>query len=275
MKNIEAGLGDVLLRYPELINGPAPQDEAFLKTLPDYFIAVHPFASTPNKAFPNPDVLFDWLRRDGVPFVVLGNEPLYLAPYAIRVPGRLPLSFEVLRRARKFVGTLSSFNCAAQLMMKPSHEVRQHQLPHDQTTRRPAHPHRAITGRHETGLCERDRYHRPGATRLRQGSCGAPRPGMRRCDGDAMTVTQTPSSVHDKAIAALNEQREHAVRPIPIEQRKVYIGRNGYIDARTPTTKRAAIKDGLDYFFTGRLCKRGHLALRHVANGRCIQCKSK
>lgn len=84
-----------------------------------------------------------------------------------------------------------------------------------------------------------------------------------------MTVTQTPSSVHDKAIAALNEQREHAVRPIPIEQRKVYI------DARTPTTKRAAIKDGLDYFFTGRLCKRGHLALRHVANGRCIQCKSK
>ena len=90
-----------------------------------------------------------------------------------------------------------------------------------------------------------------------------------------MTVTQTPSSVHDKVIAALNEQREHAVRPIPIEQRKVYIGRNGYIDARTPTTKRAAIKDDLDYFFTGRLCKRGHLALRHVANGRCIQCKSK
>ena len=123
MKNIEAGLGDVLLRYPELINGPAPQDEAFLKTLPDYFIAVHPFTSTPNKAFPNPDVLFDWLRRDGVPFVVLGNEPLYLAPCAIRVPGRLPLSFEVLRRARKFVGTLSSFNCAAQLMMKPSYVI--------------------------------------------------------------------------------------------------------------------------------------------------------
>jgi hypothetical protein len=90
-----------------------------------------------------------------------------------------------------------------------------------------------------------------------------------------MTVTQTPSSVHDKAIAALNEQREHAVRPIPIEQRKVYTRTRTQRLHRWPTTKRAAIKDGLDYFFTGRLCKRGHLALRHVANGRCIQCKSK
>lgn len=122
MKNIEAGLGDVLLRYPELINGPAPQDEAFLKSLPKDFVAVHPFASSPNKSLPYPGVLFDWLHRDGVPFVVLGDEPV-ITHYAPRVPGRLHLSFEVLRRARKFVGALSSFNCAAQLMMKPSYVI--------------------------------------------------------------------------------------------------------------------------------------------------------
>lgn len=39
-----------------------------------------------------------------------------------------------------------------------------------------------------------------------------------------------------------------------------------------PDNKQTARSMGAKYYYTGRPCKRGHLALRRTQNGDCVQC---
>lgn len=119
MNNIVAGMGDVLLRYPELIEELTWDDRLVLGHLPAKFVAVHPFASTPNKALPDPYKLCWMLCQEGIPFVILGNEQPADLRHFSRVPGeKFMLHLAVLRFADKFIGSLSCFNVAAHLLNK-------------------------------------------------------------------------------------------------------------------------------------------------------------
>jgi len=57
--------------------------------------------------------LLEGLLHAGVHFVKVGNE-------ADDLPTSLRLHIDVVKRASKFIGTLSMFNCVAQLMEIPS-----------------------------------------------------------------------------------------------------------------------------------------------------------
>jgi hypothetical protein len=98
----------MLLKYPELIDD---YDPSLLPAQP--YVAVHLGASTPNKIPPNPSVLTRGLLLAGVHFVLVGNEARDLPPI-------LRLHIDVVKRARKFIGTLSVFNCVAQIKKIPS-----------------------------------------------------------------------------------------------------------------------------------------------------------
>ncbi len=102
------GRGDVLLKYPELIDD---YDPALLPPQP--YVAVHLHASHPNKQPPTPNLLRNRLIAAGVPYVEVGDEAQELPPI-------LRLHIDVVKRARKFIGTLSVFNVVAQIMEIPS-----------------------------------------------------------------------------------------------------------------------------------------------------------
>lgn len=113
MNNIVAGIGDVLLRYPELIESLSQDDGVMLWNLKGR-VAVHLDASAPEKCPPNPAMLISKLRSAGVPYVIVGGSPW------AEIPQKLRLHIEIVRRAHKFIGVLSCFNVVAQLAKVPS-----------------------------------------------------------------------------------------------------------------------------------------------------------
>ena len=102
------GRGDVLLKYPELLDD---YDPALLPPQP--YVAVHLHASHPNKQPPTPNLLRNRLIAAGVQYVEVGDEAQELPPI-------LRLHIDVVKRARKFIGTLSVFNVVAQIERVPS-----------------------------------------------------------------------------------------------------------------------------------------------------------
>lgn len=113
MNNMEAGIGDVLLRYPALIEDLTDVERVTLDTMPEPYIAVHLGASQAHKIPPDPKLLMSKLVLSGVPFVTVGHDSEGPAP-------KLRMHIEVVKRAAGFLGTLSCFNCVAQLAKVPS-----------------------------------------------------------------------------------------------------------------------------------------------------------
>lgn len=113
MNNIVAGIGDVLLRYPALIEPLTHQDQVHLCVAKEK-VVVHLDASAPEKCPPNPAMLISKLRAAGIPYVVVGGSPW------CEIPQKLRLHIELVRQARKFIGPLSCFNVVAQLAKVPS-----------------------------------------------------------------------------------------------------------------------------------------------------------
>jgi len=101
------------------------------------YIAVHMAAAQSNRVPPNPEKLLAGLATIGRPTVLLGVETnddglsvsgnrvegirskLAGTPH-ILLPPKLRLHVAVAQRATKFIGTVSCFNCAAQLAHVPS-----------------------------------------------------------------------------------------------------------------------------------------------------------
>jgi hypothetical protein len=113
------GRGDAILRFPELIEGYEDDAESCrimstLRSIEQGYVAVHLDASTPNKIPSKPDLLARMLDDAEVPFLLVGDETTDL-PFNFR------LHADIVRHARKFVGTLSVFNCVAQLAKVPSY----------------------------------------------------------------------------------------------------------------------------------------------------------
>lgn len=113
MNNMVAGIGDVLLRYPELIEDLTDVDRVVLDTMPEPYIAVHLGASQAHKVPPDPKLLLAKLLHANVRFVVVGHDSEGPAP-------KLRMHIEIVKRAVGFLGTLSCFNCVAQLAKVPS-----------------------------------------------------------------------------------------------------------------------------------------------------------
>lgn len=113
MNNIEAGIGDVLLRYPELIDDLTDVERVVLDAIPKPYVAVHLGASMTHKIPPEPRLLIAKLLHAKVPFVVVGHDSEGPKP-------KLRMHIEVVKRAAGFLGTLSCFNCVAQLAKVPS-----------------------------------------------------------------------------------------------------------------------------------------------------------
>lgn len=116
------GRGDAILRYPELIQGyrddPAALDA--LDRLDEHpYVAVHLYASEEKKEPPHQTALINGLHNAGVPFVIVGNDQR-LGEYRGTLPDNFLLHCDVVRKAAKFIGTLSVFNCVAQLEHIPS-----------------------------------------------------------------------------------------------------------------------------------------------------------
>ena len=100
------------------------------------YIAVHMGAAQPNRVPPNPEKLFAGLGVTGKRIVLVGTEPSddkspvignrtagirsKLVDSFITLPPKLRLHVAVTQRAAKFIGTVSCFNCAAQLAHVPS-----------------------------------------------------------------------------------------------------------------------------------------------------------
>jgi hypothetical protein len=103
------GRGDVLLKYPELLDDYDPN-----LLPPQPYVAVHLHASHPSKIPPKEHILIEKLLAAGVRFVEVGNDVNSRPPMILR------LHIDVVKRARKFIGTLSVFNVVAQIMEIPS-----------------------------------------------------------------------------------------------------------------------------------------------------------
>lgn len=109
MNNIVAGIGDVLLRYPELIDDLDGFERETLKlysTVP--YVAVHLGASNLEKRPPHPELLIRVLHKANIPFMMVGHD-------SEGPPPKLRMHIEVVKRASAFIGTLSCFNVVAQL----------------------------------------------------------------------------------------------------------------------------------------------------------------
>jgi len=104
------------------------------------YVAVHMSASLPEKVPPHFVSLLDHLHRRGVRTVLLGcesndNDPAVIGNRVqgfrsslvdsdfILLPPKLRLHVAVAQCARKFIGTLSCFNCAAQIASVPSYVI--------------------------------------------------------------------------------------------------------------------------------------------------------
>lgn len=111
------GRGDVILKYPELIETLTNQCTDWLDVIADEsYVAVHLGASSPDKIPPKPELLLRGLSEAGVRYVLVGNEPCTVPPETRRPPhDSLRLHIEVVKRADSFIGTLSCFNAVAQV----------------------------------------------------------------------------------------------------------------------------------------------------------------
>lgn len=116
MNNMVAGIGDVLLRYPELIESLSASEADQLDCMTPY-VAVHLGASAPEKIPPHHERLIGRLHNAGIHFLIVGNHPPLESGFLIP---KLRLHIEAVKRARKFIGTLSCFNVVAQLTKVPS-----------------------------------------------------------------------------------------------------------------------------------------------------------
>jgi hypothetical protein len=112
VNGLVAGIGDVLLRYPELLETVRADDLAAIEGMRPY-VAVHLGGSAPEKIPPHPTRLVDTLRASRVNYVLVGPE------YRQGLGG-LRTQMEVVKLATKFIGTLSCFNVVAQLAKVPS-----------------------------------------------------------------------------------------------------------------------------------------------------------
>ena len=111
------GRGDAILRYPELI-APYEADPACMAALDrieqmEPYVAVHLMASEAKKIPPYSECLIDGLKAVGINHIVVGERG-----------DDLPLNFRlhthIVRKAAKFIGTLSVFNVVAQIERIPS-----------------------------------------------------------------------------------------------------------------------------------------------------------
>lgn len=113
MNNMVAGIGDVLMRYPALIEDLTDAERARLDAITPGYVAVHLGSSDPQKIPPNPKLLIHALQRSGARYMLVGHDSEGPAP-------KLRMHIEIVKRARKFIGTLSCFNVVAQLAKVPS-----------------------------------------------------------------------------------------------------------------------------------------------------------
>ena len=102
------GCGDALLTHPGLLDDYDPSLPP-----PQPYVAVHLHASLSIKQPPMPDLLRNGLLGAGVEYVEVGDEVQELPPI-------LSLHIDVVKRARKFIGTMSVFNVVAQIKEIPS-----------------------------------------------------------------------------------------------------------------------------------------------------------
>jgi hypothetical protein len=108
------GLGDAILKFPGLIEKPEPGlMPSWARDMP--YIAVHLGASDQRKLPPEPQLLERKLEEAEVNTVYVGTEYLDL-PH----PNDLRVHIDAVSDARGFIGTLSAFNCVAQIMRVPS-----------------------------------------------------------------------------------------------------------------------------------------------------------
>ncbi len=126
MNNLVAGIGDVLLRYPELIDDLTPTERDLIATFDSWsYVAVHLGASSPEKIPPKPKLLMQALHKAKVPFRLVGHDSEGPKP-------KLRMHIECVKHASRFIGTLSCFNVVAQLCKIPSFVLvnRAHVEPH-------------------------------------------------------------------------------------------------------------------------------------------------
>lgn len=114
---MDFGRGDAILKYPELVR-PYDDDARAVMAMLDVesgppYVAVHLTASEEKKIPPERELLIAKLIEARVPFYLVGEES-----------GNLPMNFrlhtEIVQHCRKFIGTLSVFNCVAQLARRES-----------------------------------------------------------------------------------------------------------------------------------------------------------
>lgn len=126
MNNIVAGIGDVLLRYPELIDDLTPSERDLIATFDTGpYVAVHLGSSDPEKCPPHPEILIRALHKAKVPFRIVGHDSEGPKP-------KLRMHIECVKHASRFIGSLSCFNVVAQLAKVPSFVLvnRAHREPH-------------------------------------------------------------------------------------------------------------------------------------------------
>ena len=111
------GRGDAILRYPELIEsyGHNTAAQEAIDRIDSFgpYVALHLTASEAKKIPPHPERLIEGLKEAGVAAVIVGEEGPDL-------PLNFRLHTDIVRNARKFIGTLSVFNVVAQIERVPS-----------------------------------------------------------------------------------------------------------------------------------------------------------
>ncbi len=100
-------------KAPEIVLD-ADEQRILAEVTREPYVAVHMFGSLPTKVPPKWGVLLAGLREARIRTILLGSET------QDDLPPKLRLHIAVARRARKFIGALSCFNCAAQLAKVPS-----------------------------------------------------------------------------------------------------------------------------------------------------------
>jgi len=98
---------------PEIVLD-ADEQRILADVMREPYVAVHMFGSHPHKIPAKWGVLLAALREARIRTILLGSET------QDDLPPKLRLHVAVAQRARKFIGTLSCFNCAAQIAKVPS-----------------------------------------------------------------------------------------------------------------------------------------------------------
>lgn len=101
------------LAWAEYQHAFADAERATIESIHRPYVAVHLGSDGYEKRPPDPKLLLGMLQAAHVPHVVVGHD-------SEGPPPSLWTHIEVVRRAAKFIGTLSCFNCVAQLAKVPS-----------------------------------------------------------------------------------------------------------------------------------------------------------